>query len=60
MYSPVSQHLAQQKPLVSLMNLAKNSNPGTVLKSERPEDSKTESWNWPSFAWDIWGKRQMI
>ena len=41
MYSGVKQHLLQQKPLISPMNHAQNSNPGAVLKSARPEDSKT-------------------
>ena len=32
---------SREKTLISPMNLAQNSNPGTVLKSARPEDSKT-------------------
>ena len=50
------------KPSISTSNVALNANPGTVLKSARPEDSKTPPTcsNWLSFDWDIWDQRQMI
>ena len=41
LYSGGKQHLGQEKPLISPINLAQISNPRTVLKSARPEDSKT-------------------
>ena len=46
----------------SPINLGQFQKSMTVLKSVHPEDSKTppESSYWPSFAWDIWGKRQII
>ena len=52
----------KKKHLISPINLVQIPNPGTVLKSARPEDFKTvpECWNWPSFGWDIWGFRQMV
>ena len=40
-YSGGHHDLYQCKPLISPSNVALNSNPGTVLKSARPEDSKT-------------------
>ena len=50
------------KPSISPSNLALHANPGTVLKSARPEGSKTLSTclNWLSFDWDICDQRQMI
>ena len=44
------------KPSISTSNVALNANPGTVLKSARPKDSKTPLTcsNWLSFDWDIW------
>ena len=49
-------------PSISPSNIAVNANPGTVLKSACPEDSKTPSTclNWLSFDWDIWDQRQML
>ena len=41
LYSGGKQHLGQEKPLISPVNLAQILNPRTVLKSARPEDSKT-------------------
>ena len=51
-YSGQQQHLGHLIPLISPINLAQNSNPGTVLESAHPEDSETppKRWNWPSFA----------
>ena len=40
-YSARKGNLGQEKLLISPINLAKISNPRTVLKSARPEDSKT-------------------
>ena len=40
-YSVRQGNLGQEKPLISPINLAQISNPRTVLKSARPEDSKT-------------------
>ena len=40
-YSGGHRHLGQEKPLISPINLAQIPNPGTVLKSARPEDFKT-------------------
>ena len=40
-YSLGQGNLGQEKPLISPTNLAQISNPRTVLKSARPEDSKT-------------------
>ena len=40
-YSSGKGNLGQEKPLISPINLAQISNPRTVLKSARPEDSKT-------------------
>ena len=49
------------KPLISPSNVAQNANPGTVLETARPEDSKTTPTcqNW-LIDWYIWGQRQMI
>ena len=43
-------------------NLGQLSKPGTDLKTAGPDVFKTPPTCtiWPSFAWDIWGKRQMI
>ena len=61
-YSARKGNFGQEKPLISPLNLAQISNPRTVLKSARSEDSKTppECWNLPSFGWDIWGFPQMV
>ena len=40
-YSARKGNFGQEKPLISPINLAQISNPRTVLKSARPEDSKT-------------------
>ena len=40
-YSGGKQHLQQWKTSISPSNVALNTNPGTVLKSACPEDSKT-------------------
>ena len=40
-YSAGKGNLGQEKPLISPLNLAQIANPRTVLKSARPEDSKT-------------------
>ena len=40
-YSGGKQHLQQGKTSISPSNVALNTNPGTVLKSACPEDSKT-------------------
>ena len=61
-YSGGHHDLYQCKPSISTSNVALNANPGTVLKSACPEDSKTLPTcpNWLSFDWDIWDQRQMI
>ena len=45
---------------IASTNLGQLSKPGTVLESDRTEDSKTvpESLIWPRFDWDNQGKRQ--
>ena len=40
-YSGGHQHLQRSKSSISLSNVALNENPGTVLETARPEDSKT-------------------
>ena len=40
-YSGGKQHLQQWKTVISPSNVAQNTNPGTVLTSACPEDSKT-------------------
>ena len=61
-YSGGHHDLYRCKPSISISNVALNANPGTVLKSACPEDSKTlpTCSNWLSFDWDIWDQRQMI
>ena len=61
-YSGGQLDLQQCKPSISPSNIAQNANPGTVLKTARPVDSKTppKCSNWLSFDWDIWDQRQMI
>ena len=41
LYSGGHHDLHQWKPSISPSNVALNSNPGTVLETARPEDSKT-------------------
>ena len=40
-YSAGHHDLHQSKTLISPSNVAQNANPGTVLETARPEDSKT-------------------
>ena len=40
-YSAGHHDLQQSKTLISPSNVAQNANPGTVLETARPEDSKT-------------------
>ena len=50
------------KPSISTSNVALKANPGTVMKSACPEDSKTPPtcYNWLSFDWDNKDQKQMV